>query len=73
MNQTECAPLPAGKLSPAETDACFVLSFKGDSPLTLLWPSKDARYLWFSELQVKKECEMMRYGFLKRKIRPSFQ
>jgi hypothetical protein len=48
---TECVNLPQGRLTQAEAELGFQLVFKGDSPLSLLWPSKDVRYLWFNELQ----------------------
>lgn len=48
---TECVDLPQGRLTAAEAELGFQLVFKGDSPLSLMWPSKDVRYLWFNELQ----------------------
>ena len=47
--QLECAPL-AGKFAPHEAELGFTLLFKGDSPLSAIWPSRDVRYLWFQEL-----------------------
>ena len=51
ISQTECVNLPPGKLSASEAELGFQLVFKGDSPMSLIWPSKDVRFLWFNELQ----------------------
>jgi hypothetical protein len=49
LAQTECGAL-AGKCTVQESELGFTLLFKGDAPLSALWPSRDVRYLWFQEL-----------------------
>lgn len=48
--EVKCGSLPSGKFDSDAQQMGIQLTFKGDAPLNLIFPSRDVRFLWYNDI-----------------------